>query len=567
MCGRSRPPPAVIHNWIVDTLIIPIECIEGIQLDNVKSKVFVKIGSKEDFENLQPKIVGNYEFEDNRKVKWRIPVREVAETTLVRVSNVPFEQPMNDVINSLAEFGEIITSEFEKWGNGYRAPVKNGIRLFKMILNRPIPSFVKYEDSSSGNIFDMQVWYAGQQRTCRICRSPTHFVRNCPRRRGNPTRQIDTYYKRYTSTDPADFPPLEGGQSGEGQEKEMEQEEEKEGSVSETSEEEEETEDKDRGEEQESEQLAEGETSQETIPLPRHFHLTMGRSGETLSKKSTGSNARNDKEQAPTVTTNDHSKFQYSNGKASEEYESDQVNSQHNSRQQLRSQAQEVNGEAQEGRQPSKTPTAPTPTPFKVNISAITLDANQASLTLHNQYKIKFSPEYFRANFSADRKLVVKVSRLEDYRTLQSFATKEGVPFTVFKLKEEKLLQIVIKNIPSFCSPQQLVLCGYTCGNATPVTKMKTGRKLPIFNITMDKNETNRKFFDMKLFVNVVVKVVKCHPSTKLLQCYNCQEFNHGSSQCQRQLTCLHCSGHHDHRSCPHKHAEGVESCEHCKVC
>lgn len=334
----------------------------------------------------------------------------------------------------------------------------------------------------------------------------------------------------------------------------------------------------------------------------------MGRSGETPSK-STRSKAA--KEPRPSVAIkqpiNDApptlTKFTNSLGQASEDEELDEQGQEvdqielfsdndsgqaregqrpppaaanyETTRTECQGRVQGDSGRPREGKRPpatatpAATQTPSTPAPFKANIPAITLDANQTTLKFINDYKLKFSPEYFHANLSADRKLIVKVSRLDDYRTLQSFATKQGIPFTVFRLKEEKPIQVVIKNIPSFCSTQQvhdeLVSRGFTCENVSQVINRKTDRKLPIYNITLDNNETNKKIFAMTLFMNVAVKVEKRHPPTKLLQCYNCQEFNHGSSQCMRQLTCLHCSGKHDHRNCPHKHAADVESCDHCK--
>ena len=242
------------------------------------------------------------------------------------------------------------------------------------------------------------------------------------------------------------------------------------------------------------------------------------------------------------------------------------------SRVQRQAKGQEVDGRAQEGPPPPTTATTDNPVssnPLKAHIPAITLDSNATSFAFLNQYKADHSPKFFEARLSADRKLIVRVSCLDDYRTLQSSALKANIPFTIFKLKEEKPFQVVIKNIPSFITPTQvreeLFATGYTCESVSQVTNLKTGRKLPIFNVTMDNNEKNRKIYELKTFMNMVVLVEKRHPPTKLLQCYNCQEFNHGSAQCKRSLACLHCSGQHDHRSCPHKHADGVQSCEHCK--
>jgi hypothetical protein len=46
--------------------------------------------------------------------------------------------------------------------------------------------------------------------------------------------------------------------------------------------------------------------------------------------------------------------------------------------------------------------------------------------------------------------------QLEDYRSLLSLAAKNNLNHTVFKLKDEVPLKVVIRNLPKFLSPEEV---------------------------------------------------------------------------------------------------------------
>lgn len=193
------------------------------QIDNGKCVLYIKFYTKEIYEKQADKIVGKHAFKDNKNKTWTISIREVTNITYVRILNLPFETEMKLVEDELKEYGEILSSSFEKWNRGYALSVKSGVRGFRMILKKPIPSYIKIfetneaPDEADWNVMTAQVIYEGQTRTCRVCKDGSHFARNCPRK-NNASHKAQLYWargaraleasKQQTLLNEKEFPPL-----------------------------------------------------------------------------------------------------------------------------------------------------------------------------------------------------------------------------------------------------------------------------------------------------------------------------------------------------------------------
>jgi hypothetical protein len=210
---REKPPVSVIHTWLKNDIKIKIEFIEGLQVDNEKSLVYIKYVNKECFEKHGLPLCGEQKFTDNKKKIWHVPVREVSDVTYVRVLNVPMEVEMELIQNVLKDYGEIVSSIYEKWGRGYDLPVKSGVRAFRMVLKKPVPSYLSIplaDMDGSDDDFDFitaQIIYTGQTKTCRICKDDTHFARNCPRK--NHARfKANWYWQKGKNANQSNAPPV-----------------------------------------------------------------------------------------------------------------------------------------------------------------------------------------------------------------------------------------------------------------------------------------------------------------------------------------------------------------------
>ena len=94
------------------------------------------------------------------------------EYTTVRVHDLPPEMPHKDIWADMAKYGKITQIYPEYWRTLF-VGVKNGVRIIKMVLNKPIPSYVVIGGYRTG------CTYEGQQATSRYCNNPVHRGKSC----------------------------------------------------------------------------------------------------------------------------------------------------------------------------------------------------------------------------------------------------------------------------------------------------------------------------------------------------------------------------------------------------
>jgi hypothetical protein len=170
-CKNKRPSVPVILTWLKQIAKLPVEFIEGIQVN--KNIVYVTFKNKN---ILHKNITGIFPFKDNLNNNYNIPIRNLTNITLVKILNIPFDIPMIQISKLLSKYGKVISCEFEIWNENI--PIKNGIRICKMILDIPIPEYLEYDNDK--NLAEIK--YDGK-KTCELCNSNKHFIHNCPWKR------------------------------------------------------------------------------------------------------------------------------------------------------------------------------------------------------------------------------------------------------------------------------------------------------------------------------------------------------------------------------------------------
>uniref|UniRef100_A0A182PUI6 RRM domain-containing protein n=1 Tax=Anopheles epiroticus TaxID=199890 RepID=A0A182PUI6_9DIPT len=98
----------------------------------------------------------------------------VDDATEVRVRDLPPGIPDSDVTAELGKFGEVLTIVPGVWGAETRlAGIPSGVRIVRMKLSSPIPSFITVCGEVTG------VFYRGQKQTCRHCNEALHHGLSC----------------------------------------------------------------------------------------------------------------------------------------------------------------------------------------------------------------------------------------------------------------------------------------------------------------------------------------------------------------------------------------------------
>ncbi|GFX85341.1 PRE_C2HC domain-containing protein [Trichonephila clavipes] len=105
---------------------------------------------------------------------------------------------------------------------------------------------------------------------------------------------------------------------------------------------------------------------------------------------------------------------------------------------------------------------------------------------------------------------------------------------------------------------------GFTVDKVTQLISKKHRGPLPFFLITLPRNATNSKIFDIKTLGYLQVRV-EGFLVRGITQCYNCNNFFHTASECRLKPRCLKCGKEHPTKQCPIKERQENPFCINCK--
>ncbi|GFQ92311.1 RNA-directed DNA polymerase from mobile element jockey [Trichonephila clavata] len=140
------------------------------------------------------------------------------------------------------------------------------------------------------------------------------------------------------------------------------------------------------------------------------------------------------------------------------------------------------------------------------------------------------------------------------YHLIREFISKEKMESFTHQLQEEKELKAVIRGMPSDMPPQEIIEVlldvGITVNDCHVMLNRKTGLPMPLFLLSLPKNNANRNVYNITelCYMKVIIEILnkKNGPS----QCFRCQGFFHSSSFCTRNPQCVKCGKPHLTRDC-----------------
>ncbi|GFW69114.1 nucleic-acid-binding protein from transposon X-element [Trichonephila clavipes] len=159
------------------------------------------------------------------------------------------------------------------------------------------------------------------------------------------------------------------------------------------------------------------------------------------------------------------------------------------------------------------------------------------------------------------------------YHKIRSFIDHEKLESYTYQLNAEKELKVVIRGMPSDMPPQQIIEglseLGLTINDCHVMINRKTGLPMPLFLLSLPKNEPNKDVYNitelcyMKIKIEPLEKKKKKRPSpmfplpgffhsskfcTRNPKCVKCGQ-PHLTSDCKKtkdtEATCCHCQGNH----------------------
>jgi hypothetical protein len=166
----------------------------------------------------------------------------------------------------------------------------------------------------------------------------------------------------------------------------------------------------------------------------------------------------------------------------------------------------------------------------------IVLTSEVNFLSLQKYLKAVVAREFFFRNTASGTPITTK--SMGDYKTIQNLLSQKGLPFFTFYTKGNKPVKAVIRHLPNNTSSEDITVALQELGYEVISVKQITAKRpspeeevtlvfLPLFLITLVRNQKSLDIFKVSSFCNIIVEVEAYKFKSGLAQCYNCQRFGH----------------------------------------
>ncbi|GFX47702.1 nucleic-acid-binding protein from transposon X-element [Trichonephila clavipes] len=145
--------------------------------------------------------------------------------------------------------------------------------------------------------------------------------------------------------------------------------------------------------------------------------------------------------------------------------------------------------------------------------------------------------------------------------TLKQLLEVLKYPFYTFTPKNERPIKVVIKGLPRSTTTAEIQS---DLLKVTQLTGNITKQLLPVFTISLPRNAFNDNIFKLKTLGYLSI-TVEGFESRGVIQCFQCNQFNHTAEHCHLTPKCLKCGENHQTRDCQIKRLD-TPFCVNCKV-
>ena len=166
----DRPNLEVVQRFVEKGLGITSSDLKSIQLHNIRHCVLIEMADPGAATKIATETHCKYAFKTHPGIK--IPVYVDDNTVDVRIHDLPLDMPNTKIAEAMREYGEVLTIRDEVWRNFFTG-VPNGVRVLKMKLSKPVPSYITVCELST------LATYTGQIASCRRCGKKRHVSKSC----------------------------------------------------------------------------------------------------------------------------------------------------------------------------------------------------------------------------------------------------------------------------------------------------------------------------------------------------------------------------------------------------
>lgn len=152
---------------------------------------------------------------------------------------------------------------------------------------------------------------------------------------------------------------------------------------------------------------------------------------------------------------------------------------------------------------------------------------------------------------SADNKISTHLKCKKTFRSIQNFLYQNAISLVTFNLPEDRSLKVVLQGIPLNLTEDEIKTNLENHGLTIKLVKRfeTINKPLPLCLVIFKKEKVATKIYEIQDMFYIKIKIAsyrKNGPS----QCYACQLFGHGSSNCGHPQRCVKCSRLHRAKDC-----------------
>lgn len=174
--GIRKLRDETIFAFVAKKLKLTPQDVTAIQIDRIEGKVFVEMQTQERAEEVVELYDDKFELNNNGTVhRMRLYVEDGG--TDVKLHHLPPKMPEQWICDYFSAYGEIISIKHELCRSEFFSQTPSGVRVIRIRMHHPIPSFVNVRGYNS------HVTYTHQIQTCRHCNQEVHFGSSCSENR------------------------------------------------------------------------------------------------------------------------------------------------------------------------------------------------------------------------------------------------------------------------------------------------------------------------------------------------------------------------------------------------
>ncbi|XP_038106388.1 uncharacterized protein LOC119766080 [Culex quinquefasciatus] len=168
----ERPKLDMVQRFAEKSLGLNPTDLRSIQLHNIRHCVLIQMADPAAAVEVAVQHHLKHAFRISPTKKIAIPVYVDDDIVDVRIHDLPPDMSNMQIAEAMLQYGEVLTIRDEVWRDIF-AGVPNGVRVLKMKISKPVPSYVTICGLSS------LATHTGQISTCRRCGFQRHVSKSC----------------------------------------------------------------------------------------------------------------------------------------------------------------------------------------------------------------------------------------------------------------------------------------------------------------------------------------------------------------------------------------------------